>query len=166
MRCDSAPQLCSRLTRWSCSHRYEFDDAVTAKLGGFASAKQYYEHVSASRYVSGVSIPLLSLGAFDDPVVSVKSAPFDAARSNPNVAFVTTRHGGHLGWWQGELSPTRWVGRVVVEFLAQVHAAGERVQVDGFEYGAVDAHDAKEPVGYELVGHTTQRSDRGEVHGF
>ncbi|CAM9555689.1 unnamed protein product, partial [Heterosigma akashiwo] len=43
---------------------------------------------------------MLAVNALDDPVVHWTGLPFDELASNPYTAFITTRTGGHLGWFQ------------------------------------------------------------------
>lgn len=102
---------------------FEFDSLVTAPLGGHETAIQYYRSASATRFLDQVAVPLLSFSALNDPVVCSKGVPTHAAQSNPNLVFVLTRHGGHLGWFRGWFRARRWIAEPVVEFLRALHAA-------------------------------------------
>ncbi len=44
----------------------EFDDRVTAPLGGFASALEYYEWAAAKNFVHAITVPTLVLASDDD----------------------------------------------------------------------------------------------------
>ena len=39
--------------------------------------------------------------------------------------FATTKHGGHLGWFEGFFSPRRWIGKPVYEFFRELEKAGD-----------------------------------------
>ncbi|GAA5829709.1 hypothetical protein JCM11251_000256 [Rhodosporidiobolus azoricus] len=102
---------------------FEFDSLVTAPLQGFGTAIEYYRAASASNVIHQAAVPLLSISALDDPIVSSDGIPMSAAESNPNLIFATTKHGGHLGWHEGFFRPRRWVAKPVVEFLKALHEA-------------------------------------------
>ncbi|GAA5992511.1 hypothetical protein JCM10908_000855 [Rhodotorula pacifica] len=102
---------------------FEFDSLVTAPLGNHATAIRYYKSASATRFIDQVSVPLLSFSAWDDPIVCSKGVPSHAAKTNPNLVFVFTKHGGHLGWFEGFFRARRWIAKPVVEFLKALHEA-------------------------------------------
>jgi predicted alpha/beta-fold hydrolase len=106
-----------------------FDDAVTARLHGFASAEDYWARCSGARFVAGVRRPLLAISALDDPLVPGSSLPLQAARANPNVTLVTTPRGGHVGFVSGwPLRPGYWAEERAVEFLDQLAARAGTVR--------------------------------------
>jgi predicted alpha/beta-fold hydrolase len=77
----------------------ELDDRVTAPLGGFKNAIDYYQQTAASRVLGSVQVPTLILAATDDPIVPVSC--FDhAARTqwSDSIRLVITRGGGHVGF--------------------------------------------------------------------
>ena len=77
----------------------ELDDRVTARLGGYQSAMDYYQRTAANRVLANVQVPTLILAATDDPIVPVSC--FDhAARANwsDSIRLVITRGGGHVGF--------------------------------------------------------------------
>ncbi len=97
---------------------FEFDDAVTAAVHGFAGAPDYYAQSSSGPFVERVRVPLLSLSAEDDPFIPPETVPRRA--QNALVTWEICPHGGHLGfvegppWW-----PRFYAERRAVEFLAQ-----------------------------------------------
>ncbi|WVQ80966.1 hypothetical protein IAT38_003073 [Cryptococcus sp. DSM 104549] len=110
------------------------DDLVVCKIGGkiggptgigawpFGSALEYYEWASPHRMLGKVKVPLLSINAFDDPVVDGASLPFSEFRASSHVYAAVTGSGGHLGWFDGPFfnkvqSKRRWVLKPVSEFL-------------------------------------------------
>jgi predicted alpha/beta-fold hydrolase len=97
---------------------FEFDDAVTAAVHGFASAPDYYAQSSSKPFVERVRVPLLLLSAEDDPFIPPQSIPRPVANS-----FVTLEvwpQGGHLGFVEGSpLTPRFYAERRAVGFLAE-----------------------------------------------
>jgi predicted alpha/beta-fold hydrolase len=74
----------------------EFDETFTAPVCGFASAADYYQRCSASRFLPGVGVPTLVIAAQDDPVVPFR--PFQEASLSPLTVLSAPRNGGHLGF--------------------------------------------------------------------
>ncbi|HZX97063.1 MAG TPA: alpha/beta fold hydrolase [Myxococcales bacterium] len=96
---------------------FEFDDALTARVHGFADAPDYYTQSSSGRFVAEVRVPLLLLSAEDDPFIPARCIPRVA---NPAVTLEVWPHGGHLGFVEGPpWRPRFYAERRAVEFLAQ-----------------------------------------------
>jgi uncharacterized protein len=94
-----------------------FDDALTARVHGFADADDYYAKSSSAAFVPGVRVPLLLLSAADDPFIPARCIPRVA---NPSVTLEVWPHGGHLGFVEGPpWRPRFYAERRAVEFLAQ-----------------------------------------------
>ena len=94
----------------------EFDDALTARIHGFAGAEDYYAQSSSKPYVARVRIPLLLLSAADDPFIPVDCVP---RVENRCVELELSPRGGHLGFVEGPLfRPRFYAERRAVEFLA------------------------------------------------
>ena len=98
---------------------FEFDDAVTAAVHGFAGAADYYAQSSSGPYLPKVRVPLLLLSAEDDPFIPARSLP------RAGTEFVTLEQharGGHLGFVQA--GPERFYAEArALDFLAG-HLAG------------------------------------------
>jgi len=102
-----------------------FDGTVTAPLHGFASAEDYWTRSSSARFLAGVRRPLLAIASLDDPLVPSAALPLEAARANPFVTLVTTRHGGHVGFVSGlPHRPGFWAETRALEFLVEIAARG------------------------------------------
>ena len=82
----------------------QFDEAYTAPVHGFSSARDYYEEASAGPCLGAIAVPLLWVGAEDDPIITASAAPPDDFRSNPRLHQVWCRHGGHVGFSEGARS--------------------------------------------------------------
>jgi len=100
---------------------FEFDDAATAPLHGFADAADYYARSSSVGFLSRVRAPALVIGAEDDPFVP--AAVLDRVRdvASPAIELVRTHRGGHVGFIAGR-APWRaeyWAETRVVAWLAE-----------------------------------------------
>ena len=76
---------------------YEFDDAFTAPLHGFAGTRDYWARASARPHLARIRIPALVLNARNDPFVPGDSLP----RAHEVGSFVTLWqpvNGGHVGF--------------------------------------------------------------------
>ena len=94
----------------------EFDDALTARIHGFAGAEDYYAQSSSKPYVARVRIPLLLLSASDDPFIPVDCVP---RAENRFVELELSPRGGHLGFVEGPVwRPRFYAERRAVDFLA------------------------------------------------
>lgn len=99
----------------------DFDNAVTAPLGGFSSAEDYYRSCSSGQFVPGIRIPTLVLRALDDPFFAPSDVPVQAIADNPNLVPGMTAVGGHVafveGRWPWGLS--YWAERQAARFLTR-----------------------------------------------
>ena len=100
---------------------YDFDNAVTAPLHGFANAHDYYQQASSLQYVTAVRVPTLLLSSQDDPFLpgDVILQVLSEARSNPLISAEVWPRGGHVGFVSGR-SPFQmryYAEERVVEFL-------------------------------------------------
>ncbi|QFZ92996.2 YheT family hydrolase [Synechococcus elongatus] len=84
-----------------------FDDYLVAPRLGFRDSTDYYRASSPLPFLADLQVPGLVLYAADDPFFHPAIAPeLDAiAQHNPVLDFEITRHGGHVGYWQGR---NRW----------------------------------------------------------
>lgn len=82
---------------------WDFDQAFTAPVHGFAGADDYYRRASSLPFLAAVRIPTLLLSAVDDPFLPahVLDRVREAARDNPALRIEFTTRGGHVGWVSG-----------------------------------------------------------------
>lgn len=104
----------------------QVDDGVTRKFHGYTSLKDYYETESCVHYLHNVKVPLLLVNSSDDPLVhqSLLEIPRALAGKSPNVIFALTRHGGHMGFFEGKLllpHPLTWMDRIIVEYSDAIY---------------------------------------------
>lgn len=89
---------------------YGFDQIVTAPLGGFASAEEYYQKCSAHQFLGNIHVPTVLLAAADDPFVT--HDVFADLPDNPWLQCHLTPSGGHLGFISAKRTPFgdhRWM---------------------------------------------------------
>lgn len=79
---------------------YEFDDAFTAPLHGFAGTPDYWARCSAKPHLHRIAVPALALNARNDPFVPAASLP-TAAQAGPGVTLWQPAQGGHCGFPAG-----------------------------------------------------------------
>ncbi|POW09915.1 hypothetical protein PSHT_08912 [Puccinia striiformis] len=94
---------------------YEFDSIVTKSLGGFKSTESYYKSQSSTLVVNQIRIPVLSINARDDPIVSLDSIPVHNVLDNPFLMVL------HLGWFEGVLNPRRMIDRPITEWFVAMN---------------------------------------------
>jgi len=94
---------------------FEFDDAVTAAVHGFAGAPDYYAQSSSARFIQNIRIPTLLLSAADDPFIPAECIP----RAVPEgVTLEVWPRGGHLGFVEGPpWRPRFYAEHRAIEFL-------------------------------------------------
>ncbi|HWV37215.1 MAG TPA: alpha/beta fold hydrolase [Vulgatibacter sp.] len=93
----------------------EFDDAVTAPLHGFPSARAYYEASSSGPRLAEIRRPTLCISAADDPMVPASCLP---RAGSPLVSMCVTPNGGHVGFVGGSLPrPRFWAEAEALRFL-------------------------------------------------
>jgi predicted alpha/beta-fold hydrolase len=100
---------------------YDFDDAVTAPVHGFASAHDYYERSSALRFLTGIRVPTLLLSARDDPFLPRRVLDEVERKALQNTRLMTEFHerGGHAGFVGGRWpwAPEYYAERRVFDFF-------------------------------------------------
>jgi uncharacterized protein len=77
---------------------WDFDDAATGPLHGFAGAEDYYARSSSLNFLSRIETPTLCLSAQDDPFLPVSALERAGITASPRVTFLVTREGGHIGF--------------------------------------------------------------------
>ncbi|KAL5558490.1 hypothetical protein UlMin_034701 [Ulmus minor] len=117
----------SRLANWEGIKESrtirDFDDHATRVVGKFETVDTYYRRCSSASYVGNVSVPLLCVNALDDPVCTREAIPWDECRANKNVVLATTKHGGHLAFFEGITGAQLWWVRATLEYLRVLHSS-------------------------------------------
>lgn len=79
---------------------YQFDDAVTAPVHGFAGADDYWQRSSAKPWLRSIAIPALVVNSKNDPFLPAHFLPSQAEVA-PNVQLEQPAQGGHVGFVSG-----------------------------------------------------------------
>lgn len=74
----------------------DFDNQVTAPLGGYASADEYYRRFSTAPLLPSIQQPTLVITSRDDPLIPFHV--FEAVAGATSVQLHATDKGGHLGF--------------------------------------------------------------------
>ena len=118
------PGLFDRARMLRARDFFDFDDAVTAPMHGFASCFEYWERSSCRQFLSGIRVPTLVLNARNDPFLPARAlAPRDEVSDRVTLDYPD--EGGHAGFPMG-LPPGRldWMPARTMDFLAAVLADG------------------------------------------
>ncbi|BBN17002.1 uncharacterized protein MPTK1_7g11160 [Marchantia polymorpha subsp. ruderalis] len=94
----------------------DFDNHCTRHVGKYETVDTYYRRCGSSQYLEGVAVPLLCVSAEDDPICTKEAIPYDECRVNPNIILAVTKHGGHLGYFDGFGAKSIWYVRAATEF--------------------------------------------------
>jgi len=96
---------------------WDFDDAVTAPLHGFAGADDYWTRASSKPWLAKIEVPTLVVNARNDPFVPRVSLP-GADEVGRHVVLEQPAHGGHVGFMTGP-APGRidWLPKRLLQFF-------------------------------------------------
>lgn len=100
---------------------WDFDEEVTAPLGGFADARDYYRRCSTAKLLEGVERPVVVITAVDDPFVS----PGDFGPASSSLHLHVEATGGHVGYLEGGatgLGARRWLDGALAHYLRELCA--------------------------------------------
>ena len=99
---------------------WEFDDAATAPLHGFAGAEDYYARSSSLGLLSRIHTPALAISSQDDPFLPASVLPVVRRVASSSIELVVTRRGGHIGFVAGRpFAPHYWAEQTAVDWLAR-----------------------------------------------
>lgn len=96
---------------------YDFDDAVTGPVHGFAGAEDYWAKSSAKPWLRRIAVPTLAVNPRNDPFLPARYLPTPAEVS-PSVRLEQPASGGHVGFVSGSF-PGRldWLGQRLLHFF-------------------------------------------------
>ena len=98
---------------------WEFDDAVTGPVHGFAGADDYWSRSSAKPWLKAITVPALVVNPRNDPFLPAGHLP-GAADVAPAICLEQPAQGGHVGFvsgpWPGQLD---WLPRRLVRFFTE-----------------------------------------------
>lgn len=79
---------------------WEFDDAVTGPVHGFAGADDYWARSSAKPWLKSITVPALVVNPQNDPFLPAAALP-GTADISPSVRLEQPATGGHVGFVSG-----------------------------------------------------------------
>lgn len=79
---------------------WQFDDAVTGPVHGFAGADDYWRRCSAKAFLKTIAVPALAVNPRNDPFLPASHLP-GAADVAPCVRLEQPATGGHVGFVSG-----------------------------------------------------------------
>ena len=96
---------------------WEYDEAYTAPIHGFASAEDYYAKCSSKQFLKEIVTKTLIIHAKDDPFMREDVIPNETEVSK-YVELEITKKGGHVGFIGGNVfKPKYWLEERIIEFL-------------------------------------------------
>ena len=97
---------------------YDFDDAVTAVLHGFAGAEDYWRRASAKPWLAGVARADAGAERAQRPVRARRSRCPDPADVSADVLLEQPDEGGHVGFLSGPFPGNiDWLPRRLLDFF-------------------------------------------------
>ncbi len=96
---------------------WQFDDAVTARLHGFADVHDYYTKSSSRQYLPSIACRTHIIHALDDPFFTPAVVP-SAKELGQDTTLELSRHGGHVGFVSNNATGNRyWLDKRIPELL-------------------------------------------------
>ncbi|KAE9418486.1 hypothetical protein Angca_007554, partial [Angiostrongylus cantonensis] len=88
---------------WSTTSIVAFDENYNRRVAGFSTVEAFYEWCDCLPHLPKLCVPMIFLNAEDDPIIprSLWKPVKEFASHSEDVAFILTRHGGHLGFLEG-----------------------------------------------------------------
>lgn len=116
-RLQQFPGLFDAARMQQASNLYEFDDAVTGPIHGFAGADDYWRQASAKPWLKSIAVPTLAVNPKNDPFLPAHHLP-KAAEVSPSVILEQPAAGGHVGFVTGSF-PGRldWLPQRLLHFF-------------------------------------------------
>uniref|UniRef100_A0A1I7ZN09 AB hydrolase-1 domain-containing protein n=1 Tax=Steinernema glaseri TaxID=37863 RepID=A0A1I7ZN09_9BILA len=106
---------------WASTSVVSLDEHYNRRIHGFPSLEEFYRWCSSLPLIPSLKIPMVFMNALDDPIVPEKlwQPVKEICAENTNLAFILTKHGGHLGFLEGRsVAPNSvtWLDRFIVEY--------------------------------------------------
>ena len=93
-----------------------YDDLVTSKNMGLNCAEEYYKLLELKPKINKIKVPTLFIFSEDDPFSNPDWIPVEDIEKSKYVAFVTTKEGGHTGFFQGWDTQVSYSEEVSLDF--------------------------------------------------
>jgi len=96
---------------------YQFDDAVTAPIHGFAGADDYWKRASAKPWLKSIGVPALAVNPKNDPFLPALHLP-KATEVSRCVRLEQPAEGGHVGFVSGPFPGNLdWLAQRLLHFF-------------------------------------------------
>ena len=96
---------------------WDFDDAVTGPIHGFAGADDYWARCSAKPFLSRITVPALVVNPKNDPFLPAHFLPA-ATDVSPSVRLEQPDTGGHVGFVSGNFpGKLDWLPQRLLHFF-------------------------------------------------
>lgn len=102
---------------------YKWDSVYMVNPGGFESAEDYYEKVSALPHVQKIAVPTLAIHSEDDPLLSPSTLRHEGFTNNQNIIVLITQSGGHGGFISNRRfgdPDNHWAQNRAIEFFSLI----------------------------------------------
>ena len=98
----------------------QFDEAYTARDGGYRDVVDYYDRAGARHVVPQIAVPTLIITAQDDPFIPASLFEAPSIRNNKNITLALLRYGGHCGFFQKhrQREDRFWAENRIIEWLS------------------------------------------------
>ncbi|XP_063952750.1 monoacylglycerol lipase ABHD2-like [Lytechinus pictus] len=98
------------------------DEEMTRKMCRYNSLSDFYESCSSSPHMFKIKIPLLLLNADDDALIPVTQnwTPMEISQKSNCAIYAVTKHGGHLGFFEGgflKANTVSWLDRMLIQYV-------------------------------------------------
>lgn len=111
------PGLFDAIKMQQATNLFQFDDAVTAPLHGFAGAADYWQRASAKPWLKSIAIPTLAVNPKNDPFLPACHLP-TADQVSPFVRLEQPDGGGHVGFVSGSFPGNLdWLAQRLLHFF-------------------------------------------------
>ncbi|KAK5972360.1 Abhydrolase domain-containing protein 2-A [Trichostrongylus colubriformis] len=109
---------------WSATSIVAFDENYNRRVAGFQNLEAFYAWCDSLPLLPSIKVPMIFLNAEDDPIVPrcLWEPVKELASRSEDMAFISTRYGGHLGFLEGgSFSPhsVTWLDRFIVVMADQ-----------------------------------------------
>ena len=94
-----------------------WENKVIVPLLGYKTPDEFYRTISTFHRIPNIKIPFFVLNSIDDPIVGEACMDYDVFKSNENVILLTTKYGGHLGYFEDVWGTEQWCLKPVFKFL-------------------------------------------------
>ncbi|KAL4238314.1 Monoacylglycerol lipase abhd2 [Mactra antiquata] len=116
---------CNETNAFRATSLVAIDENYSCVRLGYSSAYEYYKDHSSAYCLNNIKIPMLFMNSEDDPLVppALIKYPKEFAENHDHCIFMTTKHGGHLGYFEGGIfvpDNVTWLDRVIIEYADTV----------------------------------------------